>query len=146
MGIYFCREVFGFCCKAFGFAVRSLVLRWGFWFCREVNPARLNSKCKYGGPICGPVARKRGYWGLKSFVWLRLLATDWVDRIDLLACMFCFPITDHVMVPKRTVSFNCRLMHVHPRAYVCNIINEMTKGKFPREHHVVWIGKTKHTS
>ena len=35
-------------------------------------------------------------------------------------------------------------MHVHPRAYVC-IINEKTKGKFRGEHHVVWIGKTKHT-
>ena len=42
MGIYFCREVFGFCCKAFGFAVRFLVLSWGilflpwgFWFCRD---------------------------------------------------------------------------------------------------------------
>ena len=23
--------------------------------------------------------------------------------------------------------------------------NEKTKGKFPGEHHVVWIGKTKHT-
>ena len=36
MGICFCREVFGFCCEVFGFAVRSLVLPWGFWFCREV--------------------------------------------------------------------------------------------------------------
>ena len=31
-------------------------------------------------------------------------------------------------------------MHVHSRAYVC-IINEKTKGKFPGELHVVWIGK-----
>ena len=36
MGIWFYREVFGFCCEVFGFAVRSLVLPWGFWFCREV--------------------------------------------------------------------------------------------------------------
>ena len=36
MGVWFCREVFGFCCEVFGFAMRSLVLRWGFWFCREV--------------------------------------------------------------------------------------------------------------
>ena len=36
MGICFCREIFGFCCEVFGFAVRSLVLPWGFWFCREV--------------------------------------------------------------------------------------------------------------
>ena len=36
VGICFCREVFGFCCEVFGFAVRSLVLPWGFWFCREV--------------------------------------------------------------------------------------------------------------
>ena len=61
----------------------------------------------------------------------------------LLACKFCFPISGHVMVPQRTVFFVClfvflfkfRLMHVHPRAYVC-IINEKTKGKFPGEHHV----------
>ena len=48
------------------------------------------------------------------------------------------------MVPQRTVFFfvclfvflfKFRLMHVHPRAYVC-IINEKTKGKFPGEHHV----------
>ena len=57
--------------------------------------------------------------------------------------MFCFPITDHVMVPKRTVSFNCRLMHVHPHAYVCNIINEKTKGKFPKESiGLYWETKT----
>ena len=31
-------------------------------------------------------------------------------------------------------------MHVHSRAYVC-IISEKTKGKFPGELHVVWIGK-----
>ena len=31
-------------------------------------------------------------------------------------------------------------MHVHSRAYAC-IINEKTKGKFPGEYHVVWIGK-----
>ena len=36
VGIFFCREVFGFCCEAFGFAVRSLVLPPGLWFCREV--------------------------------------------------------------------------------------------------------------
>ena len=36
-------------------------------------------------------------------------------------------------------------MHVHPRAYVC-MIYKKAKGKFPREHHVVWIGKTKHTT
>ena len=36
VGICFWREVFGFCCEVFGFAVRSLVLPWGFWFCREV--------------------------------------------------------------------------------------------------------------
>ena len=40
-----------------------------------------------------------------------------------LACKFCFPISDHVMVPHRTVFFKCRLMHVYPRAYVY-IINE----------------------
>ena len=30
VGICFCREVFGFCCEVFAFAVRSLVLPWGF--------------------------------------------------------------------------------------------------------------------
>ena len=35
VGIWFYREVFGFCCEVFGFAVRSLVLPWGFWFCRD---------------------------------------------------------------------------------------------------------------
>ena len=36
----------------------------------------------------------------------------------------------------RTVSFKCRLMHVHPCPYVC-IINEKTKGSFPGEHLVL---------
>ena len=35
VGIWFCREVFGFFSEVFGFAVRSLVLPWGFWFCRD---------------------------------------------------------------------------------------------------------------
>ena len=52
-----------------------------------------------------------------------------------LACAFCFPISDHVMVLQRTVFFfKFRLMHVHPRVYVC-IIHEKTKGKFSGEHH-----------
>ena len=36
MGICFSREIFGFCCEVFGFAVRSLVLPLGFWFCRDL--------------------------------------------------------------------------------------------------------------
>ena len=31
-------------------------------------------------------------------------------------------------------------MHMHRPADVC-IINETTKGKFPGEYHVVWIGE-----
>ena len=50
--------------------------------------------------------------------------------IDLFSLYFFFSLPDHVMVPQRTVSFKCRLMHMHPRAYAC-IINEKTKGKFP---------------
>ena len=53
---------------------------------------------------------------------------------NFLACMFCFHILDHVILPERTVSFKCRPLH--PRAYVY-IIYEKTKGKFPGEHHVV---------
>ena len=29
-----------------------------------------------------------------------------------LACMFCFPISDHVMLLEGIVSFRCRLLHV----------------------------------
>ena len=50
--------------------------------------------------------------------------------------MFCFLISDHVMIPQRTVSSKCPLMHVHPRAYV-SIINEKIKDKVLEEHHVV---------
>ena len=45
-----------------------------------------------------------------------------------LACMFCFPISDQVMVPQRTVSFNvvfCTCTDVYMYAYI------------PEEHHVV---------
>ena len=49
-------------------------------------------------------------------------------RIDLFSLyVFSFRISDHVIVPHRTVFFKCSLMHVHPRACVC-IINETTKG------------------
>ena len=44
--------------------------------------------------------------------------------IDFLACLFCFPISDNIMVSQRTFSFKCRLMHVNPPAYVC-IITEI---------------------
>ena len=60
--------------------------------------------------------------------------------IDLFSLYFFFSLPDHVMVPQRTVSFKCRLMHMYSRAYAC-IINEKTKGKFPGEYHVAWIGK-----
>ena len=48
-----------------------------------------------------------------------------------LACMFCFPIADHVIVPERTVSFKRRPMHAHPRAFVCTMY-EKTKRKISR--------------
>ena len=36
-----------------------------------------------------------------------------------LACIFCFPISDHVKLPLGTVSLKCRPTHVNPsRAYV----------------------------
>ena len=44
--------------------------------------------------------------------------------------MLCFPISDHVMVPWRNLSFKCHPIHVHPRAYVC-IGYEITNGTFP---------------
>ena len=59
-----------------------------------------------------------------------------------LACMVCLPISDQVMVPQRTVSFNvvfCTCTHM-----LC--MHNYIKDKFPQEHHVVWIGKTKQTS
>ena len=54
--------------------------------------------------------------------------------------MFCFPISDHVMVSQRTVSFKCR-----PRVSTCICMHnfDKTKGKFPGEHQVVWTGKNK---
>ena len=62
-----------------------------------------------------------------------------------LVCTFCFPITDRVTVPQRTVSFNCRPVHVHPTC-ICIHDNEKRKDKFPREYHVVRIRKTKHAA
>ena len=56
--------------------------------------------------------------------------------IDLFSLYVLFSLADHVMVPQRTVSFKCRPMHVHPRAYAC-IINEKTKGKFPGEQNIL---------
>ena len=50
--------------------------------------------------------------------------------IDLFSLYFLFSLSDHVMVPQRTVSFRCRLMHVHSSACAC-IINEKDKKKIP---------------
>ena len=74
----------------------------------------------------------------------RCCPREWKRFIDFLACLFCLPIADHVMLPKRTVSFKSRPIHAHPRTYAC-MTNEKKKGKLPREHHVLRIGKTKHT-
>ena len=43
--------------------------------------------------------------------------------IDLLAFVFSFSISDHVMIPQRTLSLKCRPIHVH--------MYEMSKGEFP---------------
>ena len=48
--------------------------------------------------------------------------------IDLFSFYVLFSLSDHVMSTPENCSFKCRLMHMHPRAYVC-IINEKTKGK-----------------
>ena len=61
-----------------------------------------------------------------------------------LACMFYFPILDQVMVPQRTVSFN--VVWSFAREPTCICMHHYIKNKFPEEHHVVWIGKTKQTS
>ena len=44
--------------------------------------------------------------------------------IEFLACLFCFSISDNIMVPQITFSFKCRFMDVNPCAYVC-IITEI---------------------
>ena len=51
-------------------------------------------------------------------------------RFDLFSLYVLFSLSDHVMVPQRTVSFRCRLMHVHSSACAC-IINEKDKKKIP---------------
>ena len=53
-----------------------------------------------------------------------------------LACMFCFPISDPVMVPQRTVSFNvvfCTCTHMS------GCMHNYIKDKFPEER---WENKT----
>ena len=68
----------------------------------------------------------------------------WLNRrLQLVSFVFHFRPRDGAL-ENCFFFFKFRLMHVHPRAYVC-IIHEKTKGKFPEEHHVVWLGKTKHT-
>ena len=52
------------------------------------------------------------------------------QMVGPLACMLSFPISDHVMRPKVTVSFKSCSMHVEVCVYVC-IIHKKAKGKFP---------------
>ena len=58
-----------------------------------------------------------------------------IDK-TFLACMFCFPISDQVMVPQRTVSFNvvfCTFTHMS------GCMHNYIKDKFPEER---WENKT----
>ena len=61
-----------------------------------------------------------------------------------LACMFCFLISAHVMVPQRTVSFKCNLMPVHPCACVCIILKWNDKRQIPwrTSRGMNWENKT----
>ena len=70
--------------------------------------------------------RRHFFFAAKPQEWrLRAAKTcTQAKTIDFLACLFCFPISDNIMVPQRTFSFKCCLTHVHPRAYVC-IITEI---------------------
>ena len=54
-----------------------------------------------------------------------------------------FSLSDHVMVPQKTVSFKCRLMHVHPNA-CARIINEENKRQIPwrTPRGLIWENKT----
>ena len=54
-----------------------------------------------------------------------------------LACMFCFPITDHVMLPLKTVSYKSRAIHVHIRAYLM----KRQKAKSPENFSWSGLGK-----
>ena len=67
--------------------------------------------------------RRQIFFAAKPREWrLRAAKTcTHAKTIDFLACLFCFPISDNMMVPQRTFSFKCCLMHVNPRAYVCII-------------------------
>ena len=57
-----------------------------------------------------------------------------------LVCTFCFPITDRVTVPQRTVSFNCRPVHVHP---TCICIHDNEREKANSLENITWseLGK-----
>ena len=81
--------------------------------------------------------------------WISLLWSD-ENRTDLeqtfLACMFCFLISAHVMVPQRTVSFKCNLMPVHPCACVCIILKWNDKRQIPWRKSRGKNWETKHTS
>ena len=54
--------------------------------------------------------------------------------------LVCFVFPDHMMVPQGTVSLKMLSCTEHRCTYVC-IIYKNAKGKFPGEHHVVWMGQ-----
>ena len=53
---------------------------------------------------------------LKGEAYLIVLASTGAATIDFFSFMFCIPISDHLMVPQRTVFFKCHSMHVRPHA------------------------------
>ena len=86
-------------------------------------------------------------WAGQRFLWGTGGSSKLFNRPCFSLYVLFFPLqsTWWYLKEQRTVSFLRRLIHVHPRANVCKI-KEKTKGKFPGQHHLVWIGKTKHTS
>ena len=74
-----------------------------------------NSIKRYGNPNA-----------TQGFIWneiawppglLEITGSTLRAKMDLLACMFCFPKTGHVIILLRTVSFKFRLTLVHMYAY-----------------------------
>ena len=78
---------------------------------------------------------KRKKW-VRSF-WQNMMNIDffWLG-------MFSFPISDHVIIPKRTVSFKCRPMHVHPSTYACNLWQEKRHIPWRTARGLNWESKT----
>ena len=99
-----------------------------FTFCNrlQIHTEKLSVQCS--NVECS--GRRRGTYIRVDWIFPYRGILGYAGWKDLFSLNVLFPISDNLMVPQRTVSFKCHLIHAYPRASVC-IIYERQKVNSP---------------